>query len=256
METESRLSVADRMWYAFLGGSGYRRIAHQPQGAYLAFFVVAGLTAAIASVVMAWSVARGLTAISLAWRHLPDFTLSGGHLRVSPPAPLPVHVQADGATVVLVPTGHASPSALGRAAVGMVLSTREVLLHTQGASRSNLVIPLAMLGKLPPTKANIGKLLSALASEGLWMGAFVATGFKVLGDLMRALIVTWLGLIAARFTGRNPSWIQGWRVGMAAWTLPLLAGLARLAIPLPVWSLWLVATVYAAIGCCSVATPS
>ncbi len=253
---EARLSVPERLWQAFLGGAGYRRIGAQPQGAYAAFFLVAGITAAVTSVVMAWGVARGLTAISAAWHLLPDFSLSGGQWRITPPASLPLRVQADGASIVLVPTGHAHPSALGHAAVGMVLATREILLRTRETVRGNLVVPFSMLGKLPPTKANIGNLLSALSSEGLWLGAVVATGFTILGDLMRALIVTWIGLIAARFAGRNASWIQGWRVGLAAWTLPLLAELARLVIPLPVWSLWLVATVYAAIGCWALDRPA
>ncbi len=256
MSAEARLTVLERIWLGFLGGAGYRRIGDQPQRAYAAFFLIAGLTAAIASVSIAWGMAQGLAAISTAWRHLPAFSLAGGHLQTSPPTPLPLHVESAGARVVLVPSGHASASALGNSGVGMVLSPQEVLLRTRGAGHSSLVVPISMLGKLPPTKADIGKLLAALSTEGLWIGAVIGTCFKVVGDLARALVVTWFGLIAARFTGRNPSWVQGWRVGMAAWTLPLLAELARLAIPLPIWSLWLVATVYAAIGCCALATPS
>lgn len=252
---EARLSVAGRIGYGLLGGAGYRRIGAAAAGTYPAFLLVAAVTAIALAVLLALGTARALGEIGTAWSRVPDFTFQAGKLTLEPGAHPPIRVRSGGAVIVLDPAAAAHSDLLGTAAVGLALTDRELILRT-GSNSSERVIPMTALGNAALTKAALGRLLHRLADFGVWVGALATVVYSILRDFVRAAIVGWLGLIAVRMAGRDPGWPQAWRVGLAAWTLPLLAEVIRVAIPIPEWSLWLIAAVYAVSGCLQLETPA
>ncbi len=240
-----------RIWYSLLGGSVYRRVGSERRGVYAAFLAVAVTTAAALAVVTALSTARALTAITAAWSDLPAFSVSRGKLILPQGMQPPVRVAADGA-VVLLDSGTPTGNPLGDAPFGLILTGSELLLRAgsvPGAPAGTYrKIPLSALNGFPIDKASLGTLLRDLASAGVWLEAAIEILYAVVRDLVRAAVIAWLGLISARLIGRDPGWPQAWRVGLAAWTLPMLAEVAQIAVPVPGWALWMVACVYAVTG--------
>ena len=252
---EASLSVGRRIGYGLLGGAGYRRIGAAAAGTYPAFLLIAAVTATALAVLLALGTSRALHDIGAAWPRVPDFTFQGGQLTLEPGARPPVRVRRGRAVIVLAPAAAAHSDLLGPASVGMALTDRELILRTGGNSAER-VIPMTALGSAALTKATLGNLLHRLADFGVWIGALATVVYSILRDFVRAAIVAWLGLIAVRMAGRDPGWPQAWRVGLAAWTLPLLAEVIRAAVPIPEWSLWLIAAVYAVSGCLQLGTPA
>ncbi len=252
---KASLSVGRRIGYGLLGGSGYRRIGAAAVGTYPAFLLIAAATATALAVLLAVGTARALRDIGAAWSHVPDFTFQAGKLTLEPGARPPIRVRRGGAVIVLAPAAPAHSDLLGPASVGLALTDREMILRT-GSSNAERVIPTTALGTAALTKATLGKLLHRLAGFGVWVGALATVVYSILRDFVRAAIVAWLGLTAVRMAGRDPGWPQAWRVGLAAWTLPLLAEVIRVAIPIPEWSLWLIAAVYAVSGCLQLGIPA
>lgn len=231
----------------------YRRIGEETRGVYAAFLLIALLTAAVLSLVAASTTGRGLQAIAAAWTRLPEFSVSSGKVVLPQNVSLPVRVVADGAVIVLTQRATSGSNPLGAAPVGLLLTGSELLLRTESppllAGSSDRAVPLSALNGYPLDKSSLGQLLSFLASTGVWFGAAAAIVYDLARDLLRALIIAWIGLTATRLAGRDPGWPQAWRVGLAAWTLPMLAEAAQVAVPIPGWALWLVACVYAISGC-------
>jgi len=242
------LSVGRRIWYSLLGGSVYRRVASETRGVYVAFLTVAVVSAATLALVLAVSTARALSAIAAAWPGLPDFSVSGGKLLLPKGVTPPVRVAAHGA-VVMLDSSDPQGNPLGHASFGLLLTGSELLLRTGPGTGGDRVIALSALGTLPLTKASLGGLLRDLARVGVWLGAGLSVLYFVVRDMVRAAVIAWIGLVSVRLLGRDPGWPQAWRVGLAAWTLPMLAEVAQIAVPVPGWALWMVACVYGVTGC-------
>ena len=249
------LSVGRRIWYSLIGGAVYRRLGAEASGAYVAFLVIAVTTAAIVAVAVALSTARGLSAVAAAWPNLPDFSVTGGKLVVPPGDHLPVEVVAGTTVVILDASADPAANPLGRAPFGLLITGSEMLLRTGASAGGDRIIPLSALSAVPLTKDSLGELLRRLATVGVWLGAGFTVLYAVVRDLVRAAVIGWVGLIAVRFLGKDPGWSQAWRVGLSAWTLPMLAEASRVAVPIPDWSLWVVACVYAVYGCSFLTAP-
>lgn len=245
---QTGLSVGGRIWQGVIGGAVYRRIAEEPRGAYAAFLLVAGVTAAMVAFAVALSLSRGLTAIGAAWSQLPDFTISGGTLALPAGVSAPVRV-ASGRTVILLENGTPSGGALGGASPGLLLTGSELVLRTGSGSTGERIIPLSALGATTLTKASLGSVLRELSGTWVWVGALLSVVYSLLRDVVRAAVIGWIGLLSVRMVGRDPGWPQAWRVGMAAWTLPMLTEVVQIAVPFPGWALWVVACVYGVTGC-------
>lgn len=233
-----------------MGGGGYRRIAGQPRGAYTAFLVVSLCTAIALALLSGLAVSRTLNALLTAWTHLPAFSVTAARLTLPIGVTPPVRAAADGAVVVVTNTLPADANPLGGANVGLILTPRELVLRP--GPGGDVALPLQALGPLPLTKANLEARLQALTGTGLWIIGVFSVLVQVGRDFVRAAIIAWVGLTMARVGGRNPSWPESWRVGLAAWTMPLLAEVLRLWYPYPAIWLWLIAGVYAVIGMYSI----
>lgn len=244
---QARLSWAERIWLGFLGGPGYRRLGAQPAGAYAAFLTVAVAAAVALAVISGLVASRTLSALLQAWRQLPAFSVTDAGLVLPRGVSPPVRVSADGAVIVLDDSPQAGADLLGAAQVGLLLTGQEVVIR-QGEV-GDRVLPLQALGPPPVTKETLGALLRQLAGPGLWLAGVLSVIYQVGRDFVRAAVIAWFGLTMARLRGLQPSWAQAWRVGLAAWTLPLLAEVGRLWIAYPSWALWVVACIYATIGC-------
>ena len=243
------ISVWRRIWYSLLGGPAYREVARQRRGTYPAFLLVAFLTAGAASALAGWSAQQGLAAISALWPGLPDFTLSGGHLVLPAGETAPVRL-ADGGAVVLVQDGTIAPQdPLGTAPAGLAITAHEMILRPGRWLGPDRTIPLSALGTTALTKAELGRLIAELAGGGIWVGAVLNVLYDVVRDLVRAGVIAWIGLVLVRMVGRTTTWPEAWRIGLAAWTLPMVAEAITPLVPVPAWGLWLVASVYALIGC-------
>ncbi len=242
-----------RIWLGLLGGPGYRVLAQQRRGAYAAFLVVAVCAALALAAISGAAVSRTLQTLLAAWSRLPAFTLTGHVLALPPGIRAPVRASAGDATVILASTAPAGFNPLGLARVGMVVSPQELILRP--GPGNDVTLPLQALGTLPLTKAALQARLAQLAGPGLWVIGVMSVFIQIGRDFVRAAIVAWVALTLARLGGRSPSWPEAWRIGLAAWTLPLLAEVARLWVPYPAFWLWLVAIVYAVIGCYSLAVP-
>ena len=244
-----------RIWYSLLGGAVYRRLGAEAAGAYAAFLAVALASGVIVAVAMAVATSHGLSAIAAAWPSLPDFSVSGGQLVLPPGVAQPVRITVGGAVIVLDAKADTAGDPLGNAAAGVLLTGREMLLRTGAAAGGDRLIPLSAFGAFPLTKASMGNLIDRLAGVGVWLGAGASAVYAVLRDLVRAAVIGWVGLFAVRLLGRDPGWPQAWRVGLAAWTLPMVAEAARVAVPVPDWALWMVACTYAVYGCSFLSPP-
>jgi len=242
-------SVLRRIWYSLLGGPIYRLLATRSQRAYPAFVLVAVATAAISAGVAGWTAQRGLAAIVAVWSGLPAFVISDGHLVLPAGIHSPVRLAAGGAVILLEDQLQPQEDALGQAAAGIVVTADDLVLRLGQLPGGDKEIPLTDLGDTPLTKAGLGSFISEFAGPGVWLGAVLTVAYDVLRDVVRAAIVAWLGFGIARMAGRSTTWAQAWRIGLAAWTLSLLAEVGNVATTVPGWALWLVAAVYAFTGC-------
>lgn len=250
----TELSVLGRIWYGLVGGAAYRRLAGDSARVYPAFLWVAGCTALAASIIVALAASRGLEAVTAAWTQLPAFSIVNGALVLSQHVAAPVRVMADGALLVLDPKASPNPSPLGQAKYGLAITASDLILRPGPLAGGDRVIPLSALGSITITKAQLGALITELARSGVWLGAAVNVVYAVLRDFVRAAVVAWVGMTMVRLSGRTLAWPQAWRVGLASWTLPLIAEALGTLIGLPQWSLWLVASIYMVTGGFAVAT--
>ncbi len=250
--SSSEMSVLQRVWHGLLGGAGYRRLAADSSRVYPAFLLVAGTTSLVLSIVVAVAASRGLSAVAAAWPRLPNFNIANGALVLSSHVATPVRVSADGALLVLDPNQPASAAALGQARYGVALTAADLVVRLGRAAGGDSVIPLSVLGAM--SKTQLGALIGELAHTGVWLRAAFDTIYGVLRDLVDAAVVAWLGMLLIRVTGRQLSWPQAWRVGLAAWTLPMVAEACGVAFGVPQWSLWLVAGAYTITGGLAAAT--
>jgi hypothetical protein len=247
--TGSDPSTLQRIWLSLLGGPSYRLVAQRSRRVYPAFLLVAATTATIVSVTVAWSAHRGLLAISAAWSRLPDFVISDGRLVLPQGTVSPVRIAADGAVIVLEAQVLPGEDPLGSARAGVLVTAERLVLRVGRLSGADRQIPLADFGTTPLTKQGLGRLVDQLAETGVWLGAGLSVIYDVLRDLVRAAVVAWGGMMLVRLLGRATTWPEAWRVGLAAWTLPMLAEVAGTVVPVPAWALWLVASVYTLTGC-------
>jgi hypothetical protein len=238
-----------RIWLGLLGGTGYRVLAQHRRGAYTAFLVVATCAAIALAGISAAAVSHTLRALLAAWSELPAFTVTQHGLVLPPGVRPPVQATRAGATVVLAAAVPNLSNPLGTATVGMVVSPQQLILRP--APGDDVALPMQAVGPLPLSKAELEGKLAELAGPGLWLIAILSVLIQVGRDFVRAAIIAWVGLTVARFGGRSPTWPEAWRIGMAAWTLPMLAEVARLWVPYSAFWLWFVAGVYAVIGCYS-----
>ena len=231
----------------FVGGEGYRAIGAQRRGAYAAFLIPALAAALALALFTSLVTARTIHALSIAWRLVPEFTITGSQLHLPKGTHSPVRVSAGGAVIVLDSSSNATDALLGNAPIGLLL-TGDALLIRDGAGREGAV-PVAAFGTNTVTKSTLGTVLRSLSGPLLWAVGGMAVGSQLVRDLIRAVIVAWIGLTLARLGGYPIVWPQAWRVGLASWTLPLLAEVGRIWVPYPAWALWVVASIYAITGC-------
>ena len=250
----SELTVPQRIWHGLLGGAAYKRLAGDSARVYPSFLLVAACASLTVSVVVAVAASRGLGAVATAWTQLPGFSIVNGTLVLAQHVAPPVRVVADGALLVLDPKSAPDQAPLGQARFGLAITATDLILRPGPLAGGDRVIPLSALGSLTITKAQLGALITELARTGVWFGAAMNTVYDILRDFVRAAIIAWMGMTLVRLTGRSLSWPQAWRVGLAAWTLPLLAEACGSLFGLPEWSLWLVASIYTVTGGFAVAT--
>ncbi len=235
-----------RLVLALLGGAGYRTLASQRRGWYPYFIIIAACTATVVTIVIGTVQSRSLTALDLAWGRVPDFTVSGGKLTVPSGVSLPVRIAVPGAIVELTTDSTAKVEAALAPAWLIVNNTGMTVLLGTGLERQ---VPFADLGSTTIDKSTIGTTLTFLRTIGLWVEGIISVLYQIGRDFVRALITAWIALTIVRLFGRNPSWPETWRVGMAAWTLPLLVEVVGAFVAFPAWSLWVVAGFYAITGC-------
>lgn len=244
--------MLQRIWHGLLGGAAYKRLAGDSARVYPAFLLVAACTSLAVSIVVAIAASHGLGAVAAAWTQLPGFSIVNGALVLAKHVAAPVRVVADGALLVLDPKSAPDQAPLGQARYGLAITATDLILRPGPLAGGDRVIPLSALGAL--TKAQLGALITELARQGVWFGAAMNILYDILRDFVRAAIVAWMGMTLVRLTGRSLSWPQAWRVGLAAWTLPLVAEACGSLFGLPQWSLWLVAAIYTITGGFAVAT--
>ncbi len=244
----SELSVPQRIWAGLLGGAAYRRLTTDSPRVYPAFFLVALFTAVVASVLVAVTASQGLRAVAAIWPELPSFRITQGTLVLPPGTHIPVRISDGRASVVLDPSAGPSSDPLGSARYGLAIGASSLVIRPGPLAGSDRVLPLSMLGQATLDRSQLGAELLQLERVGIWLGALLNVVYSVLRDLVRAAVLAWTGLVAARLSRRSLSWPEAWRVGLACWTLPMIAEVASPLIGLPSWSLWLVALVYAIMG--------
>lgn len=249
----SDLSLWRRIWYSLLGGPCYRRLAQDTRGVYGAFLTVALVTAIAAAGVSGWSARRGLQEIVALWPQVPSFSVQKGRLDLGAGSAPTVRVARDGTAVVLQPDGTGDP--LGQARTGLAITADLLILRVGPSRMPDRQFPLSSLGATTFSKQALGRLLQTLATSGIWIGVLLDVGYALLRDVVRAAVVAWTVWIALRLVGRSTSWPEAWRVGLAAWSLPMIAEAAGLFVPVPGWALWLVAGVYAMTGLVPASAP-
>ena len=254
MSSASDLSVPQRVWHGLVGGAAYRRLAGDSSRVYPAFLLVAGCTSLAASIIVAIAARHGREAVAAAWAQLPAFSIVNGALVLSQHVSAPVRVVADGALLVLDPHSSPGQGPLGQARYGLAITATDLILRPGSLAGGDRVIPLSALGSITITKVQLGALITELARTGVWLGAAVNVVYAVLRDFVRAAVVAWMGMTMVRLSGRAIAWPQAWRVGLAAWTLPLIAEAVGTLFGLPQWSLWLVASIYMVTGGFAVAS--
>jgi hypothetical protein len=250
----SGLSFWRRLWYSLLGGACYRQLAAERRGAYAVFLVVAVVTALTVAAASGLTVRRSLREIIALWPEVPAFSIKDGALRLASGATAPVRVVRGAVAVVLEP-GAARTDPLGDARTGLAITAKLLILRTGSRGGGDHDIALSALGSATVTKPTLGRLLTALASTGVWLGVAVDVVYLVLRDFLRAAIVAWMAWVAVRLLGRNAGGAEAWRVGLAAWSLPMIAEAVGVVVPVPAWGLWLVAAVYAVIGLMPASAP-
>lgn len=235
-----------RFAFALVGGSPYRQLGEEVRGWYTYFLVVAGITALVLSIVITVTEAHSLSALMRAWKLLPDFTIQNNTVSVPAGVTLPLTVKVPGAVVELSNSASPQIESAGAPAWLAIGNSGLTLLLGSDLERS---LPYSTLGIRSLNKQTIGTTLSLLYHVGLWVEGIVSVLYQLGTDFVRAAIVAWIAMVTTRMMGRWPSWPQAWRVGMAAWTLPLLAEILTAFIAIPGWSLWVVAACYAVVGC-------
>ena len=240
-------SLWRRIWYGLLGGSVYRLLATRGHRAYAAFVAIAVTTALVPAVVSGWSAHKGLATVVALWPSVPEFSIQDGHL-VAPKATAPVRVTRGGTVIAVEPGASSTASPLRGATAGLAVTENDLILRPGPGSGQDRVIPLSAFGTAVITKAALGQLVKALATGGVLIGIGVELLYDLLRDFIRAAVIAWMAWIAVRLAGRAPTWSEAWRIGLAAWTLPLIAEAASIFVPVPSWSVWLVAAVYAMTG--------
>ncbi len=235
-----------RFAFALVGGSSYRQLGDEVRGWYTYFLVVAGITALALSIVVTVTEAHSLSALMRAWKLLPDFSIQNSTLSVPSGVKLPLTVKVPGAVVELSDSASPQIESTGTPAWLAIGNSGLTLLLGSGLERS---LPYSSLGISTLNKQTIGTTLALLYNVGLWVEGIVSVLYQLGTDFLRAAIIAWIAMTMTRLMGRGPSWPQAWRIGMAAWTLPLLAEILTAFIAIPDWSLWIVAGCYAVIGC-------
>ena len=249
----SPLSLWRRIWFSLLGGSCYRRLAQDARGVYGAFLAVALATAIAAAGVSGWSARRGLREVVALWPQVPSFSVHKGHLELGSGSAATVRVSSGGTAVVLQPGGSGDP--LGQARTGLAITADMLVLRVGPTRTPDREFPLSSLGTTTFTKQALGALLQTLATTGICIAVLLDVACALLRDVVRAAVVAWTAWIALRLVGRGASWPEAWRVGLAAWSLPMIAEAAGLFVPVPGWALWLVAGVYAMTGLVPASVP-